>query len=98
MSYFDDKGYVYIPNSCKANECSVHTVLHGCGGGAAYLGTAFIENAGYLEWATTNNITLLFPQIKKTAFPDIPYQGCWDVFGYTGENYALSDGIQPQAL
>ena len=88
VSSFDDQGYVYIPNSCSSTQCRVHLVTHGCSGGASFIGTGFIENAGYLEWAATNDIVVLFPQIKASDTHFI-YKGCWDFFGYTGADYAI---------
>jgi hypothetical protein len=92
VSSFDDQGYVYIPNSCFSTQCRVHIVTHGCGGGSSYIGTGFIENAGYLEWAATNDIALVFPQIKGNKIQG-QFQGCWDFFGYTGDDYTLNQGI-----
>ena len=29
-SSLDKNGYLYVPNSCKENECQVHVAIHGC--------------------------------------------------------------------
>ncbi|KUL87354.1 hypothetical protein ZTR_04677 [Talaromyces verruculosus] len=40
----------------------LHVVLHGCTQGYGLIGDKYIHNTGYLPWADTNDIILLFPQ------------------------------------
>jgi len=63
-TYFDQEGYAYVPNSCKeeGTRCGVHLSLHGCGMGKWLIQKSWVENAGYLEWASTNDMIVLFPQ------------------------------------
>ena len=98
----------------KAKPCKLHIVFHGClqGGGlgghlieqAIYsMGwTHFVENAGYNEWANTNDIVVLYPQASTGIMtPDIQHinpQGCWDFWGYTDSNYHTKDGRQISAI
>lgn len=62
--------------------------------------THFVENAGYNEWAYANNIVVLYPQVRTTITPITPQpiskpdqlkgfnpQGCWDLWGYTDDEY-----------
>lgn len=46
-------GYVYVPSNCqnKSTTCKLHVVLHGCRQDPGRLGTTFISNTGYLNWA-----------------------------------------------
>lgn len=92
-----NEAFLYIPDACAdaARTCALHLVLHGCSQSARQIGTAFIEQAGYLGWAEANNIVLAFPQVKPS--PDNPL-ACWDWWGYTGPDYAFRDGAQMTVL
>lgn len=108
-SGLDSSGWAYIPQSCaKGEACRVHVALHGCmqgqsflplkpvPGGGLYYGTTFVRNAGYNAWADSNNIVVLYPQAVS-----MPYKnpnGCWDWWGYTGENYSTNQGVQLSAV
>lgn len=128
-NYMADKGYIFIPEQCRDGEtvCRLHIAFHGCRQGYGFSGvdtvhplyggltgwTHFIENAGYNEWADTNNIVVLYPQARprELAFqvienPGDPMgalrnsnpQGCWDFWGYTDQNYATKGGRQISAV
>lgn len=58
---FDPEGYFFVPTECETESCKIHVSLHGCHGGRKFAGPFFAENAGYLEYASTNKIILLFP-------------------------------------
>jgi hypothetical protein len=64
-------------------------------------GLSFARRGGYAEYAEdpANRLMILFPQTQITAssFPANP-QGCWDWFGYTGEDYATNRGAEPRWL
>ncbi len=58
------------------------------------MGLQYVEHAGYVEWAESNNLIVLFPQAAKS---DIPYnpKGCFDWWGYTDPfNYAVQSALQ----
>lgn len=88
--------YIFIPPACYANTtgapCKLHVAHHGCNQNYVAVGGDFVEHAGYLQWAQTNNIVVLFPQTATTALknPD----GCFDWWGYTGHDYATIKGVQ----
>ena len=46
------------------------------------------DQAGYNEWADTNGIVVLYPQLDPTEILDNP-EGCWDWWGYTGLNFQI---------
>jgi len=94
-----ERGWVYVPDSCRGRNtsCRLHVVFHGCKQGASFVGDRFVRNAGYLEWAASNRIVVLFPQIEPGATPLNP-NGCWDWWGYEGERYAVRDGPQLLAV
>ena len=50
---------------------------------------------GYNRWAASNNIVVLYPQTE--ASPGNP-NGCWDFWGYTGQDYYSRDGKQMAAV
>lgn len=80
-----DSGVVYMPKDClEGNTCRVHIAFHGCGQNQTFVGNAFARDAGFAQWADTNNIIVLFPQ---TASTPVNPQGCWDWWGYTGRGY-----------
>ena len=97
--YFDagsglaDAGYIYVPNSCRASEdsCRFHLAFHGCRQGDEFIEDRFALNAGLNEWASTNQIVILYPQIESSLMNP---QGCWDWWGYTGSNYDTRNGKQ----
>ena len=51
---------------------------------------------GYNEWADTNSIVVLYPQLDSTEIPANP-EGCWDWWGYTGLNFQTQSGQQLSA-
>ncbi len=91
----DEKAWLFVPESCPENGCRLHVALHGCAQAAAQVGTAFVEQAGYLPWARANGIVVAFPQ--AVAQPMNPL-ACWDWWGYTGADYLAREGAQPKVL
>jgi hypothetical protein len=95
-----DRGWLFVPRSCRAGQaasCSLHVVFHGCQQGDSFVGDAFVRRAGYLEVAEANRMVLLFPQVEKSLQPLNAY-GCWDWWGYEGEDYATRGGRQVRAV
>lgn len=97
-------GYLLVPPGCDGGGCRVHVVFHGCRQTTEQIGTRFVDNAGYLEWAWSNRLVLLFPQIRPTdgfigGF-DWLYnpRGCWDWWGYTDDRYGEREGRQIAAI
>jgi len=91
-----DAGAVYISPSCRdAGGCRIHVVFHGCGQNMSAVGQAFITDTGFLNWADTNRLIVLFPQVSST--PANP-QACWDWWGYTGRQFLTRDAPQIVAV
>lgn len=85
----------YIPESCRAGErCGMHIAFHGCQQSTAFVGDAFAMGAGYNEWAETNNLIVLYPQVDSSKLAPMNPMGCWDWWGYEDENYATKSGPQ----
>ena len=95
-----ETAYLYIPAACEAGaqSCALHLVLHGCEQSTEAVGNDFIEMSGYLPWAEANDIVLAFPQVRKSAIAPMNPHGCWDWWGYTGEDYAWRSGKQQSVL
>ena len=95
-----DRGLLFVPKSCSGGDgpkCRLHVVFHGCKQGASLVGREFVLGSGYLEAAAGGDIVLLFPQIEPSYRPLNPL-GCWDWWGYEGEDYAVKDGPQIKAV
>lgn len=94
-----DDAYLFIPESCENTmNCDIHISFHGCNQNAESIGNEYAKNAGFNNWADTNNLIVLYPQTKKSLFMPLNPQACWDWWGYTGEDYATKDGKQIQAV
>jgi poly(3-hydroxybutyrate) depolymerase len=86
----DQQGYAYVPAACEARQpCRVHVALHGCRQSHGDIGDAFIRHAGYNEWADTNRIIVLYPQIRALGLTGLGItnpESCWDWWGYLDAN------------
>jgi hypothetical protein len=98
-----DEGFAYVPASCEKARCKVHIALHGCRQSATMIGNRYYTTTGYNEIADTNNIIVLYPQIKPSD--TVPYnpKGCWDFWGYssvdnTHPNFFSKEAPQMQAI
>jgi hypothetical protein len=89
-------GLVYIPKYCAEHKgCRVHIAFHGCAQNRMTVGEDFARESGLARWADTNKLIILFPQ---TATLPLNPQGCWDWWGYTGENFLTRDAKQVVAV
>lgn len=105
------EGYVFIPQPCKeGRKCKLHVAFHGCLQGgttdhrSGHSGNLFSKFAGYNEWAQTNDIIIIYPQVQvrngSLQNPPVNPQGCWDWWGqyYTHETYHTQSGKQIKAV
>lgn len=94
-----DEAYVYVPQICTFADthCRVHVALHGCEQSVQTVGLQFVNEAGYNEWADSNQLIVLYPQVNKSQTPSNP-NGCWDWWGYTGSAYAKRSAPQMKAI
>ncbi|WP_395342514.1 polyhydroxybutyrate depolymerase [Ningiella sp. W23] len=94
-----DEAFIFVPQTCADGQtCSLHLSFHGCNQSSEFVQSAYAENAGFNRWAQSNSIVVLYPQIKKSMMMPLNPQGCWDWWGYTGENYANKQGPQIRAM
>ncbi len=89
-------GYVYVPAACReGGRCRVHVALHGCRQTPDHIGQEFVTQTGYNTWAETNGTIVLYPQAHTNRRNP---KGCWDWWGYEGQNYHLKTGRQVAAI
>src|SRR4051812_16331958 len=64
----------------------------------------FFRDAGYNGWADAHHVIILYPQATPWLRLADPSQitgnpkGCWDWWGYSGDNYLSRDGKQMRAV
>ena len=97
----DPHGYLYVPANCENGSappgaCRLHVAFHGCNQTVRQIGDAFYRGADYNRWAVTNDIVVLYPQIRPDDF--FNPEGCWDWWGYTGFDYDNRNGMQMRAV
>jgi hypothetical protein len=91
------EGVVYVPNACAEEAgCRLHIALHGCEQNLDEVGMKFVEGSGFARWADANRMVVLFPQVSA-SFVKNP-KGCWDWWGYTGNDYLTKDAPQIAAI
>lgn len=87
--------FLYVPASCAAGaSCGLHIALHGCSQSTEFVGDAFATGSGLNEWAESNDLLVLYPQVARSKVAPVNPYGCWDWWGYTNDNYATKDGPQ----
>lgn len=87
--------FLYVPVACASGErCGIHVALHGCMQSAEVIGDVYAAGAGFNEWAESNNLLVLYPQVASSKFAPLNPKGCWDWWGYTGDAYATRAGPQ----
>lgn len=90
-----DEALLFVPSACAAGEsCGLHIAFHGCQQSTAFVDDAFARTAGYNEWASNNDLLVLYPQVSSSRVAPINPLGCWDWWGYTGEEYATRSAAQ----
>jgi poly(3-hydroxybutyrate) depolymerase len=92
-----DDAFAYVPASCASGAgCKVHVAFHGCLQSEKYVHDDFYGKTSYNDWADSNNMIVLYPQVNDSQ-PLNP-NGCWDWVGYTGAAYAFRNGTQMKAV
>ena len=100
----DETAFVYVPGPCAAGAlCRLHIALHGCRQGREVIGADYAQLTGYNAWAEANDIVVLYPQAQRIPVPwwnlfgGNP-KGCWDWWGYAGDDYLTRDAPQMAAI
>ena len=99
-----DTAFVYIPESCVSGaSCRLHIALHGCKQSQEVVGEDYARLTEYNRWAEANDIVVLYPQAKSIPAPWWNWfggnpNGCWDWWGYAGDDYLTQDAPQMAAI
>ena len=94
-----DEAFLYVPSSCAAGDsCGLHVFFHGCSQSSELLGDAVVSGAGLNEWAETNRLIVLYPQVRSSKLAPMNPLGCFDWWGYTNSDYATKNGPQIVAV
>jgi len=91
------EGVAYVPPACGTTPgCRVHVVFHGCLQSRTTdgIGDLFIERTGYLRYADTNRLVLLYPQTNANTAPN----SCWDWWGYAASDHLSRRAPQLSAV
>lgn len=100
----DDTAFVYVPQDCANGAfCRLHIALHGCKQGRERISDAYAILTGFNRWAETNGIVVLYPQARTIPAPWWNWfggnpNGCWDWWGYAGDDYLSQDAPQIAAI
>jgi hypothetical protein len=105
----NETGYLYVPASCENEstsgaKCRLHVAFHGCEQYVDKIHALFFRDAGYNAWADANHVIVLYPQAMPWLRLTDPSQitgnpkGCWDWWGYSGDNYLGRDGKQMRSV
>lgn len=90
-----DEAYLYIPKACEVKKCDLHVAFHGCKQTIDNIGMAYINETGLIEAADQMELAILFPQATKGLQNP---NGCWDWWGYSGQDYATRTGQQVRII
>ena len=91
--------FLYVPAACSAGEaCGLHVFFHGCSQSSELVGDAVARGAGFNEWAESNRLLVLYPQVKGSKIAPVNPLGCFDWWGYTGDRYATREGPQVRVI
>ena len=94
-----EEAYLYVPQVCADGErCGLHVFFHGCQMSSELQGDVVARGAGFNEWADSNRLLVLYPQVKSSRLAPMNPMGCFDWWGYTGSTYATRDGAQIRAV
>ncbi|CAE8733122.1 unnamed protein product [Polarella glacialis] len=94
-------GLVYVPTSCEAassRACDLFVSFPGCGFTSYSTFVLLVTNLNFNAWAETNHIIVLYPKLASHGSTKQQQEGCWNVYGQTGANYATRDAPQMLAV
>lgn len=92
------QAHLFVPDRCQgdaAQDCRLHVAFHGCRQTQEAIGDQFYTLSGYNRWAAANRIIVLYPQAQSSAANP---RGCWDWWGYSGQDYLTKQGVQMQTV
>ncbi|CAE8615272.1 unnamed protein product [Polarella glacialis] len=93
-------GLVYVPTSCESasnRACDLFVSFHGCGFTVPGTFELLVTELNFNAWAETNHIVVLYPHLASHGSTTEQQDGCWNVYGQTGDTYATRDAPQMRA-
>lgn len=94
---------VYVPKNCApldspSKNCNLMVNFHGCG--FVFPGTyeMLVTQLNLNAWAEANDIVVLYPRLGAIGSTAEQKQGCWNVYGQTGKDYATKNAPQMNAI
>ncbi len=94
-----DLGYVFVPEACADGPgCDVVVFFHGCQQSSEVIGRELAENSGFNRWAASNSTIVLYPQVQSSSMAPMNPLGCWDWWGYSGDDYLSKSAPQLAAV
>lgn len=97
-------GFAYVPETCAGGAvCRLHIALHGCKQSREVVGEDYARLTEYNRWAEANDIVVLYPQALRIPAPWWNWfggnpNGCWDWWGYAGDDYLSQEAPQIAAI
>ena len=96
-------GTFFVPKSCAQGQtCGLVLAMHGCLQEASLIGDRWVKEAGINEWADTNKLVVIYPDMIASSAPGPTNpNACFDWWGYSNQydpNYALKSGLQMTVL
>ncbi|CAE8616371.1 unnamed protein product [Polarella glacialis] len=94
-------GLVYVPTSCESASgrvCDLFVSFHGCGFTVPGTFELLVTELNFNAWAETNHIIVLYPKLASHGSTKQQQDGCWNVYGQTGDTYATRDAPQMLAV
>ena len=99
-------GYTYVPEACmRGAPLPAARRLSWLPAERRHGRRRLYRHAGYNEWAEANDIVVLYPQavpvLRRLIGMPLEWpnrQGCWDWWGFTGEDFARKSGPQIRAV
>jgi poly(3-hydroxybutyrate) depolymerase len=105
---FADWGIMYVPEGCGHDDtkdaevtgmqCDLHVSLHGCGFVIQPTFELLVSSLNLNQWAEANRIVVVYPQLQAHGTTDQQRNGCWSVYGQTGDLYATRKAPQMAAV
>eukprot|EP00930_Biecheleria_cincta_P100425 TRINITY_DN92068_c0_g1_i1.p1 TRINITY_DN92068_c0_g1~~TRINITY_DN92068_c0_g1_i1.p1 ORF type:complete len:520 (-),score=91.14 TRINITY_DN92068_c0_g1_i1:397-1956(-) len=91
---------VYVPERCASGQqsCNLMLSFHGCGFVFPGLYEMLVVELNLNAWAEANDMVVLYPRLGAFGSTAEQKQGCWNVYGQTGADYATKSADQMKAV
>ncbi|CAE8613292.1 unnamed protein product [Polarella glacialis] len=94
----DKWALIYVPKACHTETCDLVVSFHGCGFVFPGLYEWLVTGLTFNQWAESNNMVVIYPRLKAHGTSSQFQQGCWNVYGQTGLDYADKGAAQMAAI